>query len=169
MMNDCDNGGKPDPYCPENLVPHKVEITYDYFIMQSEVTRGLYKDIMKTDPSFFASGQTKNCTNCPVESVTWIDALRFANELSKSEGFEECYTISETSIKWKGLECKGWRLPTEAEWERAAKSDQNIAMQDLMSANKLVGLKKIRICLTVLVLSLILNAPNRRTAGTSVI
>ena len=27
MMNDCDNGGKPDPYCPENLVPHKERST----------------------------------------------------------------------------------------------------------------------------------------------
>lgn len=124
LMNDCDNGGKPDPYCPENIVAHKVEITYDYFMMQSEVTRALYQDIMGTDPSFFSTGETKSCTNCPVDSVTWIDVLTFANALSKSEGREECYTISETKITWKGLECKGWRLPTEAEWERGAKADE---------------------------------------------
>ena len=50
---------------------------------------------MKTDPVFLPQDKLRTVPINTVESVTWIDALRFANELSKSEGFEE-YSILET-------------------------------------------------------------------------
>ena len=48
--------------------------------------------------------------------------MRFANKLSVLEGREECYQISDDDdVQWSNKDCKGWRLPTEAEWELTAR------------------------------------------------
>ena len=75
---------------------HKVRLS-DYYIGQFEVTQGLWKKVMGTNPSEFS-----NCgDNCPVESVSWEDCQSFINKLNQMTG-------------------KLYRLPTEAEWEYAA-------------------------------------------------
>ena len=55
-----------------------------------------------------------------VENVSWFDAVDFANALSELEGLEKCYDISAKGVRWSNQDCRGWRLPTEAEWEYAA-------------------------------------------------
>jgi formylglycine-generating enzyme required for sulfatase activity len=83
----------------EDEIQHKVTLTKSYYIQTTEATQGQWKAVMGYNPSAFS-----NCgDDCPVDSVSWNDVQIFINKLNKlGEGI--------------------YRLPTEAEWEYAARA-----------------------------------------------
>lgn len=104
---------------------HQVTISKDFYLMESEVTQALYQRVMGENPSHFFCGYVGNDHNKPVEQVSWYDAVKFCNKLSQMEGLDQCYTINEDNVSWSNKSCNGWRLPTEAEWEYAARGGQS--------------------------------------------
>ena len=105
----------------DDEVQHPVQITRGFWLGEAEVTQGLWQDVMGSNPA--DTGKVVTGATLPVENVSWYDAVAFANALSRLEGLEECYQIAGREVRWpKGLDCAGYRLPTEAEWEYAARA-----------------------------------------------
>ncbi|MCK4654124.1 MAG: SUMF1/EgtB/PvdO family nonheme iron enzyme [Candidatus Cloacimonetes bacterium] len=99
----------------DELPVHSVTLD-DFYIGKFEVTQAEYEAVVGSNPSYLSGD------DLPVEQVSWYDAVMFCNLKSQQEGLTECYNLSYWSCDF---DADGYRLPTEAEWEYAARGGIN--------------------------------------------
>jgi formylglycine-generating enzyme required for sulfatase activity len=104
---------------PDEHPQHRVEVDA-FFLGKYAVTQEQYEEVTGTNPSAHKGSRE------PVTDVSWVDAATFCNSLSKREGLEPAYDIEGEQVNWnEGAE--GYRLPTEEEWECAARAGTQTA------------------------------------------
>lgn len=120
--------GNPDSLAPDYQTPvHEISVPA-FYIGKYEVTKRSYYTLSNITPP-----EDVGDLDQPINCINWSDAKKYCNYRSLAEGLTPCYG-PETGNKVCDFTANGYRLPTEAEWEFAARG--GVRMNDLASSEK---------------------------------
>ncbi len=147
----------------------RITLTRDFEIQQTEVTQGAWMETGWDLPEPNPGETLGHCEDaqCPVNWTSWYWGLRYANWLSEQRGLSPCFELTNCegpSPQWEqsrdfacdvGLnapsiyECEGYRLPTSAEWEYAARAGTNTPYYSGRMATDFPSIKDCNLDLTL--------------------
>ena len=104
-----------------NEVLRNVQLTKPFYMSLHEVSNAQYAAFDPEHSSGIVEGRTLSNPGQPVVRITWEDAARYCNWLSEQEGLAPFYLLEGDAIRGFDPNSSGYRLPSEAEWEWAAR------------------------------------------------
>jgi len=107
--------GSISPDAEADEFPMRQSVLRSFYIGKFEITQREWQMVFENNPSRFKDDIH------PVENVSFYDAVEFCNQKSLLDGFMPFYEIRDDEIIYN-FDANGYRLPTEVEWEFAAKS-----------------------------------------------
>lgn len=112
-----------EPGRRSNEVLYPVQLNRLFYLATHEVTNKQFFEFQAEHQSGQVEGNNLEGDNQPVVKISWLQAAQYCNWLSQKEGLKPVYIIGDDNSVASDYSALGYRLPTEAEWAWASRSE----------------------------------------------